>query len=374
MVNKRADFFNKMLTEAQKKFGKEECYVASKHAETHYGIPIDSLALQYLLTSTVIPLERIIELSGPFGSGKSTLGYEIMRMLVAYGGLGSLIETENKTSEPLMRSVMTPGLADLVRFSRVKSVDKAQDRLTFDLSKYPKMCPAKNIPMCIMLDSLVGSPAEETLGKIDTEGHSGRGYSMEALMYSSYFSSLSDKLMGMPLLFVYTNHEKQKIEESRFKSYGPSIRNPGGSAPDFHNTYHIRVIKTDRVTSKTQDQGYSLLLQTLKNSMGIDKRKIKVNFRWNHYREEGGRLQQRSWFDWDKATAELLAGDDIPKSATNDIVQVKKVTNTSYNCPTYKMKDAPPEEVGKRIHADEAVMRDLQTIFGIFDWTPMKVT
>jgi hypothetical protein len=53
---KRADLMDRMMKENQKEFGVEGCYVAADHTQTHYGIPVGNIALEYLLSSTVLPL------------------------------------------------------------------------------------------------------------------------------------------------------------------------------------------------------------------------------------------------------------------------------------------------------------------------------
>ena len=365
----RAALMAKMMTEHQKRFGADTCYTVPEHGNTHYGVPLGSLALEYLLGSTILPLERIIELSGPFGSGKSALGYELLRMLTGHGGIGSVVETENKSSLTLMQSILKE-LAEMVRFHRTKLMDQAQDRITAELMVYQKLVPDRSVPMGILLDSLVGNRAEETVEKIDKEGHADRAHAKEAMMIAAYFSSLSDKLIGQPIVFLFTNHEKERIAQGP-TAHGPSIRNPGGVAPDFFATYHIRAVKAETFHSAL-DPGFTIRLTTKKSSMGADRRSILVDMRW-HYREVDGILVQDTYFDWPKATATLLDSEDVPKSVLNDIVQVKKVTGSKFNCAALGLKEAPPEEVGKAIHASTELMQKLRAALGIFTWRQIAV-
>jgi hypothetical protein len=354
--------------EAQKKFGAEGCYVAPEHAQTHYGVPVKNFALEYLLCSTVLPMERIIELSGPFGSGKSSLGYDFLRMIAEHGGLGSIVETENKSAGALMQSILGEECGQCVRLHRAKSMDDGQARITHELMTYQQAVPDKDIPMGLMLDSLVGNKTQETQAKINKDGFADRTFSKEALIISSYFGSLSDKLIGYPILFMFTNHEKEKVSDGPI--YGSKIRNPGGSAPDFHNTYHIRVTKTGSFTSKI-DNGFTVKLQTKKNSMGSDKRSIEVDMRWIYKPQDDGSIIQQTWFDWDKATAALLASEEIPRSIVKDICQVTKINNTKYNCTTLNLSGVSPQEVGAAINADEEICKKLRAALGVFTWRTM---
>ena len=358
------------MKENQKEFGVDGCYVAPDHSQTHYGVPVGNIALEYLLSSTVLPLERMMELSGPFGSGKSTLGYDLLRRIVAYGGLASLVETENKSAAALMRSVLGEEHAPFVRLHRAKSMEDGQRRLTYELLGYEKLVPGHDVPMGLMLDSLVGNKAEETQGKVNKDGAADRSFSKEAMIISTYFGSLSDKMIGRPLLFIYTNHEKEKISDQPI--YGTRVKNPGGAAPDFHNTYHIRVTKIAKMASKLE-HGYTSKLKTKKSSMGADGRSIEVDVRWRYEQGEDDTLKQITWLDWNKATAELLASDEVPRSVVKEIVQVTKVTNAKFNCPTLKLSGVSPQEVGAAVEADEEIKKRLRVALGIFTWKPMEV-
>jgi len=354
---------SKMLAQARGKFGEGACYTVQEHERTHYGVPLDNIALEYLLCSTVLPMERVYALSGPWGSGKSALGYDLMRRVVADGnGMGSLIETENKSAVDFMRSFMGSS-ADLIRVHRAKSMEDGQARFIHETGIYQAAVPNKDIPFILVLDSLVGNKALETVAKINKDGFADRSFSKEALIISSFFGALNDKLIGYPIMFVFTNHEKEKISDQPI--YGSKIRNPGGAAPDFHSTYHIRCVKTGSFASKL-DQGFAMKLTTKKCSMGSDKRSIEVDLKWRYEADAEGHATQISMFDWNKSTAELLAGDEVPRSVVKEIVQVTKVTNTKFNCPTLKLKEAPPDKVGAAIMEQPGICRDLRVALGIF--------
>jgi hypothetical protein len=93
---------------------------------------------------------------------------------------------------------------------------------------------------------------------------------------------------------------------------------------------------------------------------------------WAYHENADGSMKQVTKFGWDKATAELLASDEVPKSVIKDIIQVTKVTNSKFNCVKYGLKEVPPEEVGKAINADEETLKKLRVALGIFTWKPFK--
>ena len=135
-----------MMTASQTKFGKDHCYTAAEHVKTHYGIELPNLALRFLFTSNIFPLERMTELSGPRGSGKSTFGYELMRLFLDALGLGTVVETENKTNAHLIKGVVGEENWEMVQYFQADSLEKAMDKLSFSLQYYKKNCPEKSIP------------------------------------------------------------------------------------------------------------------------------------------------------------------------------------------------------------------------------------
>jgi len=369
--DRRAGLMERMLTENRKRFGDDGCYSALNYGSAIYGVPAGNLALEYLLCSNVIACERIYLLSGARASGKSTLGYELMRKTIGAYGTGTLVETENKTEKSLYESYLQDGTG-FMDVHATKTMEDAQTRITRSLEDYPKFFPKNDCPKMIMLDSLYGNRSEETVEAIEKAGHSDRMFPKEAMMISSYFGTLGDKLIGKPIIFMATNHEKKETEG---QGYGERVRNPGGAAPDFHASYHIRVSRIENFEPFLDEQGrytegYMTKLHTKKCSRGSDKRTIHVPVRWHRYSVEGAdgrpRLLQRSWYDWNESLALLLSGDELPKSLTQEIIGVTMVTKKKFNCPMLKLKEAHPSEVGAAIQSDPKMVELLRQKLGIF--------
>lgn len=371
-MNQAAAFFDKMMSAAQAEFGKEGVYVASDHARTHYGIYLPSLAQQFLYTSNILPLERLCEFSGQKGSGKSALAYEMMRLFVEAGGIGTVIETENKTSAGLMQAVLGEENQKSVQFYRAKSVESAMDLMTWALHHYRTACESRHIPYLILWDSLVGSKAEETLSKIAADGHSSRQFPAEALIISNYFGTLPDRLIGLPIGFVYTNHEKDKPQEGPGR--GPSTSNPGGHAPDFYNTYHVRVLCTRQADRKALYPYMNIRMQTKKNNMGLNGRRIDVSLHFRRdKREDDGEYGFDAVFDWDTATVDLLLSEDLPaKSRVKEIIHLVQQKKGVYNWTDKGLKGVPAAEICRELYADEERYKALQAALSIDTWTVFR--
>ena len=365
----RAQFFGKLMTAAQTKFGKEHVYTASEHVKTHYGVELPNLALRFLFTANIFPLERMTELSGPRGSGKSTLGYELMRLFLQSCGLGTVIETENKTNAHLIKGVVGEDNWELVQYFQSDSLERAMDAMTFSLQYYKKNCPEKNIPYLVLWDSLMGAKSDDTIGKVDEAGHSVKQYATEANLISTFFGTLPEALLGYPISFVYTNHEKVKISEG-FGGHGPQHTNPGGLAPGFYNTYHIRVTCVKQVDRKALNPYMILQLETEKNNMGLAKRRIQVKLYFKRITNEAGDTKLDVQFDWDQATVDLLMHNDLPaRSLVNELLTVTAGSSVQhYNCAAFDLKDAEPAEICQALYANTALYRRLQGILSIDEW------
>jgi len=192
------------------------------------GIPLPGLALRWLLESNVLPLGQLIGLAGPPKSHKSSLGYELMRWTMLHGGQSLLFDTEGKISADLLPSILGEQLAAGARapIHACESVEDAQKRITATLDFLRKK-NVKDMPFCLMLDSIAGVSAEgrreKILGKV---GHAEQDFPREALAWTSFFNTIPSALTDWPYLMVYVNHLKEKPQSK--PGHAPSKISPGG--------------------------------------------------------------------------------------------------------------------------------------------------
>ena len=369
----RADFFSTMMTASKQKWGADSVYPASEHYKTHYGIVLPSLAFRYLMTSNVFMLERITEFYGPRGSGKSSLCYEIARIFIEQGGLATVIETENKTSYGLMRGIIGEKNLEVVQFFRSRSIERAQDELSFSLDQYAKGCPDKNIPYFIMWDSLVGSKSDETIANVAEDGHAKRNYAIEAGLISTYFGTLPDRLIGYPISFAVTSHEKVKMGETAMGGAGAGDEGSaggkkpvGGDAPGFYSTYQLRVHRVKDVVQTEANPHMILQIRTQKNNMGINNRSLKINLYFKWYRDEkDGKQKMRAVFDWDRATMDLLCGEMPNKAKIKDVACFTSPKAGFYNCQALGVKEVTAHEMCQALYANPAVYDPIQDFLSI---------
>jgi hypothetical protein len=382
-----ADFVQKQVQHAQKKFGDLEVYTADAHVRTNHGVPIPCIPLQYLLTTNVIPCERMGAITGPYGSCKSTLAFEFIRFFLDAGGYANIIDSENKLSTKILEEVIgAEYMQSRVILNRAANIEDMSAKVIEGLKYYfdkatdgeKDAYPLRKLPHISLLDSLSGPPAQATQATVTKEGAQGRGYSDKPIVIQNMMSSINPFLIGSEAAFIYTNHEKDDLSAAASPGFGgPKKRNPGGDGPDFYKTYQIRATVAKDLPERTNKNapGKLLKLKTEKNSNG-PKRDIFVEVRWITEEQviatpDGEETVERTVcrFNWDQSLAMLLAADHMPKDKLKDVLTVKAQTSTKYDCPQLNMKNVHPTELGAAIHADEDLCDELRKILGIDMWS-----
>ena len=329
------DFVGAALEASASHFGKEHCYVAAEHQKTFTVVPIRPLCLQWMIESNGWPLGRLTQSGGPFGTHKSTFIFQLIRWYLEAGGMAVLIDTENKTSDTLMRSMIPAEYFDpedprSKRFQvfRARTVNEWQRMISMQKelisTKVEQLGRKPNFPIFWAVDSMRGATSAEGLEQIKSEGEAGgRGYSDIPILISQFMSSMPDSLIGLPITMHMSHHEKPGMGQ-------PGMVRAGGKAPDFYATLDIQFSRggvtamgKSREFDRADMQAKNIEMSIRKSSMGSDVGKdIAVSFCWKFV--DG---QQISWWEWDAATAMLLinhqremkaAGIDINKVETQN--------------------------------------------------------
>lgn len=108
-------------------------------------------------------VSRIAEVFGGDGSGKSTLGYNLLGSAQARGGLGVLIETENALSSTSWIQSQGVDISNLLLF-QPESIDEVFSKI------FPAVFDAMaslDVPSVIVWDSLASTHAEDSLDIVD---------------------------------------------------------------------------------------------------------------------------------------------------------------------------------------------------------------
>jgi len=172
----RDSFFTSAISSAQEKFGNKDAYVADEHKV--FGIPLDSLALMWLVDSNVWPLGRVTMTHGAEQSGKSAFLFWLEKLFIKFGGTGVYISAENKDSPSLMKSLLGEEIK-YVDYRRAKTIQQWQLHVSHAIDHYREKQGESGgkFPMVIGVDSIAGVQDESVKKKVDEQGYAdGRQY------------------------------------------------------------------------------------------------------------------------------------------------------------------------------------------------------
>lgn len=354
-----------------------KAYTMGDHAEHTWGIPIPSLAFQWLIGgSSVLPCQRFFSISGQPKSFKSTLTIQFGLWNVLAGGIFVPVDTEHKTSASML-DAMTWWCTDDIQkkrmlFKEVNSIDEWQ-QLATSILEYELATPIRpkkhRIPIYVSIDSLLGRSTEDAMETIMKEGHATvRGYPEETMKVTNWLKKIV--LTGTTMSMGWVRHLKQSIEQSHT---GPKFREVGGAEAGFRASLGLQVSKKqspDRYAyhpalpnKDVSAEGYQLFIKSDMSCLGPDKRQIEPDVVWQYVpqevQDEDGttRVVQRQIMalDWAGALGSLLRDfkyDDRRKAYASDL---KKLNDTL----------AFTQPKANRIKCDELGMDDVSlTEFG----------
>jgi len=347
-----AEVLELLLTKAQAKFGKQNCYVAADHYIRQFGIPLPSLALQYMIGVENLPLGRFYGFSGPPQSMKSSIVFWMLRNIMEQGGLGLLVETERKVSDTLMQGIIGPFLAQLLQFNAT-TLEQAQEMINTAFAFYKSNVPERHLPYGIAWDSLRGVLSEQTSNKIDKEGHYTRQYSSEAHAISPFFAKMVEELSFWPMTLFFVQHEKKQQAEGQNTKGKTAL---GGDAPKFHSTVLTRCGVLDKVKEGAANPYATVQFKTIKNNLGVLGKRCVVDIHFQQRVTEEGQTIHNYWFDWAKADCDLLLSKHLAnKSGVKEVINLEEHSSNKgyYRCPELDTKKSTASEVLEMLNAPE---------------------
>lgn len=277
--------FAELLADTNRKFGDDKVFSIDELNAHMCGIPCP-LAWQYVIGgSDKIPMGRVFGGDGPSKHFKSSVSMEHGIWVLKAGGVVILVDTEEKTSDTLTRSLMYDlDPEDRKRFLYVKatSMEEAQGYVTHFKKKAKdyreKLAPEDQFPMLVIWDSLTGAATEDQSAKVDKEGNAPvRQFSEQAMSLSSYYKTLSFDDAFFSLMHV--QHAKKSQDQYALKD---DIWIPnGGTEPKFKSTFHYRMEKVTDVEWNGWT-GKDLKLFMMKSSLGEDHRELTLRILWRH--------------------------------------------------------------------------------------------
>lgn len=274
------------------------------------GLYLPALSLRYLFSRNVMLLSRIMQIIGEEGTAKSALFFEIMRWHLMVGGVGTVLNNENKDAPEVRNGLLgyDPKYVQRVRTYDTRNMEGWQDIMTKMIAAFDAAVAGGGrwFPLIIGVDSIMATACLDEIENVQKLGHAKRGHAVEALLISRYMRTMPDRLNRRPVTIVGTNHAKPGTDNQG----RPVLSIPGGKSLKFMETYeiHTRWAYSGHDIDRADYQGLRVQLQMKKNSAGPSRRKITVNFIWwsDPQARAAGLPDRRCLWDWHTATIELL--------------------------------------------------------------------
>jgi hypothetical protein len=240
------------------------------------------------------------------------------------------------------------------------TIDIAQEQITTILAGLRDLRSKKdkNPLWCILVDSLTGSPTDAYSTKVEKEGHDVATFGDMAKSWTGYLRKLSGELLCRPVVFVFVNHKKEG--PGSFPGAPPQQNTPGGKGQEYHSSVYLWVKRVNvKGADKGEDQWRRLQLETRKNSMGTEGRKVVVDFRWYY----NAHNEQVSTFCWRAADAVFLCErqSDPAVKALCDV----RVYDDTYTSQKLGLSKVSAEELGEALWKDQELVKALHEVMHI---------
>lgn len=376
--------------------------ITAGNANLVAGIPIP-LALELLFDCNVLPLGVVLELLAEPGSGKTTFGYEIGRIIYNYNGWTEMFLTEGKISPALGSAIMGyedeclesgRGLPFLTQESFDMMDWQAQtiNRVQTILKLFQKDGAYQAVQF--LVDSIMGQNLRTTDDKIAVEGASGRGFAIEAGSLTTYLKTIQKYITAGPFILTLINHLKPRPADQPFMP--PEYNSPGGKQVRFQSTFRVVMKKGSEFAFISDDEDTSPVIEgrvihmmLLKNSLGSDSRKISVPYQWKFVKnKETGEVRQRSEFVWPVALVNYLLAnvhEGLPSKVANtqkskaalvsrldEIVHFRQIKKGKFTSKTFGVTAESPlnaRELGEMIQSTPEMVDGIRDFFGIKRYT-----
>ena len=396
-----------------KKTGNQYLMSSEQAERLVVGIPFDSLAQCALYKNDVQVLGRCMQIVGLPGSAKTLYMYDMMRLVMSYGGLTVKFANEGKDAPDLRNSVFhynksymqrtkihptfqleewMEGLSywislaykqcdpsgripNLPRKATKKGAKRSEEDLIEDLmpgidSPIADIKERKKgvgydwtIPYMFGIDSLMSTPPRSVAAEIAATGSSRVAYAIAANLLSTYCKTLPMWLGNNPILIVGTNHLKPGTDANGY----PTVNIPGGKAIQFMETYRLQMTKISSLKTGSYG-GIKVKMQLTKNSLGETGDAIMAQVLWRRIAgPDGKKVRQYTEWDWHTATTELLLTAPM-KKRIKQVVDLNIATGRTVWSKALGIPRSRPvsyHEAGRLIDANADMLEAFYPMFGI---------
>ena len=331
------------------------------------GVPFGNFALEVCFSETVLGLGRIICFDGMPASCKSSLLFEMCRIVDNANGASCVVDTEQKATENLGQGIVGYDNWHKIKFVSPGDFDEALKIVTGMIQLFQKAAKThgKCVPLLIGVDSTNGAVSASEMEKMTSDGTASRSFDDIARISTKYLKFVTSVLSHLPIVLIGIRHERMVDN-----GYGIKIPEPkGAGAWGFHayNTFHLARVG-DRDLERAG--GRDLMIHLKKGTdPGI---KVPVTMWWQEEFLDCGESRRHFWFDWSLATFNILTcsgGSKVPKrftSSMKDVLGAMTASGGKVVCkPLGLTTPAPPEELHNALYSPDN-KKILDTLRGIY--------
>ena len=376
---------SKLRDSAVKTFGASAVQGLEDFLNSVYGVHLHrNLPMQYLLGVDVLPLSRLLSIVGKPGVGKSSLGWYMAALFSRYTGMVNLIETENKPNPDMAMSIVDnyvkrPDDPNWFMWVRAKTLDLMLAQM-MDIARVMAETPKimeMNIPVLNFIDSLSAVTSDKAMKQmIEGDGQVGFSAAKNCALFKENLQAYSPTVMNLPVLTVMINHQKDKFTGGNDgqppkpgmtrPAYMPPERTEGGGIHKDFNFSWVLQIDKGKSSATVGDGSMTVFRFKVKKEAFREAKSspIEVPLRSRRVIQEleGKRLiTDQVFFDWDTALTWLLLDEaNVPKTVLAQCFDLKKDPKKGYCSEKLGLEGLTAREMGKAIHDNEQLVKDLQ--------------
>ena len=266
------DFASELVKQLNKEHGDTIAYnLGEGNAPTvvKRWIPTGSRQLDAIIANSGkggLPEGRIIEISGNYSCGKSTLASICCAQAQKMGGIVVYIDTENATN-PVNLAALGVDVTKRFVFAQTACTEEVFSIAESAILKTRNM--TKDVPVVVVWDSLAASaPKAELEGDYDQNT-----IGLQARVVGKGLRKIVNLIANKNVTFIIINQQRQKVGVS----FGDPTTTPGGLAVPYACSTRIQMSPGSQLKDSKTDTVYGIEVgaKLIKNKVGFPHRKVQ---------------------------------------------------------------------------------------------------
>jgi recombination protein RecA len=288
------------------------------------------------------PMGKVIEVFGPFSSGKTTLAWQLASSLQKQTKKKILfLDYECATSKPYLKKL---GLnVDEIVFGIPDMASLEDGFLIID-----KLVPTGAF-CCVIVDSLAAMVPKAEAESIDEKGLAGNDGPLKAKIMHRAMRRYNPFFKKFNTVLFFINHMTDKVQMGGFAPVGDKETTPGGHAVEFYSDIRIQLKPQDFVVKQIQSEK-----DPKKKVNAKVGRNIQVYFKKNKVGEPFGtaNMTLRNGHGFDIATSAI-------KRAIAEGIIVKKPTGAHVLKDDEKIQASSYDKFWNLVTANPQLLQDI---------------